>query len=481
MLSRLPVAAVVAAALASACAHAADAESLDQIRQEIRALKDAYEARIRALEDRLKAAEDTAARAAAAPPMPGPAATAAAPAPAPSGLPAQDPSGGIQSRASAFNPAISLILNGTWGRYGQDPSTQVTGFAPSGGEVSPARGASLGESELFLTANIDPFFRGALLVALTPEGTVEVEESFFESLAIGHGVTVKGGRFFSGLGYQNMLHPHAWDFADAALVQRAFLGNNYGDDGLQLRYVAPLPVLVQFGAEIGRGREFAGAGGIERDPQRNGKDAQVFFVKVGDDIGTSHSYQVGATHLRQRSGAQGVALFDYDDISGLANLFAGRQRISGVDFVYKWAPDGNPRYENFKFAAEWFQRKLDGDFTFDTAGVNSLAPLTAKQSGWYAQAVYQFHPYWRVGGRIDRLSAGSVALDANAANLAVPTFDPKRTSLMVDWNPSEYSRIRLQYNRDASRQDLATGEVLKDNQLFLQYIFSLGPHGAHRF
>jgi hypothetical protein len=90
-------------------------------------------------------------------------------------------------------------------------------------------------------------------------------------------------------------------------------------------------------------------------------------------------------------------------------------------------------------------------------------------------------PYWRVGGRYDRLSHGNVGLNANAANLTPPDFDPTRYSVMLDWSPSEYSRIRLQFNRDRSRQDLASGEAITDNQLFLQYIFSLGAHGAHRF
>ena len=106
---------------------------------------------------------------------------------------------------------------------------------------------------------------------------------------------------------------------------------------------------------------------------------------------------------------------------------------------------------------------------------------TARQSGWYAQAVYQFMPYWRIGGRYDRLDHGTIGLNANAANVVPPQFDPKRYSLMVDWNPSEFSRIRLQYSRDLTRQDIATGETISDNQLFLQYIFSLGAHGAHRF
>ena len=72
-------------------------------------------------------------------------------------------------------------------------------------------------------------------------------------------------------------------------------------------------------------------------------------------------------------------------------------------------------------------------------------------------------------------------LDANAANLVPPQFDPKRYSLMVDWNPSEFSRVRLQVSRDVTRQNIATGEAIGDNQIFLQYVFSLGAHGAHQF
>ena len=48
-------------------------------------------------------------------------------------------------------------------------------------------------------------------------------------------------------------------------------------------------------------------------------------------------------------------------------------------------------------------------------------------------------------------------------------------SLMVDWSPSEFSRLRLQFARDYSRMNEP------DNQIFLQYIMSLGAHGAHTF
>jgi hypothetical protein len=46
---------------------------------------------------------------------------------------------------------------------------------------------------------------------------------------------------------------------------------------------------------------------------------------------------------------------------------------------------------------------------------------------------------------------------------------------MVDFNPSEFSRIRLQFAQDKSRQDVT------DNQWFVQYQMSLGAHGAHQY
>ena len=53
--------------------------------------------------------------------------------------------------------------------------------------------------------------------------------------------------------------------------------------------------------------------------------------------------------------------------------------------------------------------------------------------------------------------------------------DPKAYSVMLDWTNSEFSRVRLQYNRE----ELAQGQ--DDDQIILQYIMSLGAHGAHKY
>ena len=44
-----------------------------------------------------------------------------------------------QGARDTFNPAMSIILQGTFARSSQDPETyRLSGFAPSGGEVGPS-------------------------------------------------------------------------------------------------------------------------------------------------------------------------------------------------------------------------------------------------------------------------------------------------------------------------------------------------------
>ncbi|HEU5284799.1 MAG TPA: hypothetical protein VFU53_13355, partial [Burkholderiales bacterium] len=410
-----------ALAVAACCtlpvrASAQDSAALDEIRREIQQLKEIYETRIQALEKRLQEAEAAAAQAqtqaAAAQPVEAAPPGAAAPA-AP--LP-----GAKQVTDNAFNPAMSLILQGVYGDLDERPKDYaVTGFAGPG-QISPGtRGFSLGESELNLSANIDQLFYGNLLIAFE-EGSAEVEEAFFQTLALGHGLTVKGGRFFSGIGYQNALHPHAWDFFDSALVQRSFLGNNYGDDGLQATWIAPLPVYLELGAEVGAGRSLPGTFEedtelVEVDRDKNGPGAYALFARLGGDIGLSNSYRVGVSYLDSSTDDQRFALADFDtrtdfDNTGVRSDYGGDARLYGVDLVWKWAPNGNPAQRNLKLVAEWMQLEREGDLSFDADGVLGAPQSDAfklRQWGWYVQGVYQFRPRWRVGLRYDSLDSGT--------------------------------------------------------------------------
>ena len=148
-------------------------------------------------------------------------------------------------------------------------------------------------------------------------------------------------------------------------------------------------------------------------------------------------------------------------------------------------PEPEPTYTNFKLQGEYFRRSEDGSLTYD-GGAASLGPQTggfpARQSGWYLQGVYQFMPRWRAGYRYDRLNSGTTTLGLvesgalGAADFPVlGNYRPTRHTLMADWSPTEFSRVRLQWARDQSRLGAT------DNQVLLQYIMSMGAHGAHKF
>ncbi len=375
---------------------------------------------------------------------------------------------------SAMNPAVSVVLNGIYSNLSQDPNTfRINGFVPTLGEVGPGvRGLSLGESELAIAANIDHHFRGTLIASITPEDTIGVEEGYIQTLSLSYGFTVKAGRFFSAAGYQNQIHAHAWDFTDAPLANKVFLGNQLNEDGIQLKWVAPTDTYFDVGVEVGRGRQFPAAAGPAGPRNKNGVGSGNVFAHLGGDLGTGVAWQTGVSYLSTSPQDR-----TFEDPTGTTNSsFTGQSRLWVLDGILKWAPNQNPTYTNFKLQGEYFRRKEDGDLTSGTTA--QTGGFISVQSGWYLQGVYQFVPMWRVGYRYDRLDSGTTSFSTplNAADFPIlAAYNPTRHTVMVDWSPSEFSRIRLQAASDKSRSDAT------DHQVFLQYIVSLGAHGAHKF
>ncbi len=449
--------ALAAPLLAAADTPPAAPAEIKALKQDIEALRSAYEARLQALEQRLLAAEtNSTARSQTS--------TASS-----SALP---PSASSAGGANAFNPEISLILSGGYTRTLRDPANyRVTGFqAPANGEAGPGtRGFSLAESELRLAANIDPYLRGAATLSLGSDNTVSVEEAFVQTTSLGNGLSVKAGRFLSSIGYLNRQHAHTWDFVDNPLAYQTLLGTQYRDDGLQLSWLAPTDRYLELGAEVGRGRSFPGS-----DTSRNGAGMVALTAHTGGDVGVSHSWRAGLSRLSTRASEQNLTAQDSSG-SLVNNVFSGKTNIWIVDGVWKWAPNGNATQTSFKLQGEYLRSKRSGTLTYDTENANIGDAYTAVQSGWYVQGVYQFMPRWRLGLRTERLNAGSPDFGINTAALASNPYRPSKNTLMIDYNPSEFSRLRLQLAQDRSRQGMV------DNQIFLQYQMSLGAHGGHNY
>lgn len=464
---------ITAALLFPYSAYPAENNDIVELKQMLRQMKHDYEARISALEARVKEAEEQATVAESK----ADSATRVA-------VEAKKTLAGGRGD-SAFNPALSLVVQGGAASYSRDPNNWALPGVQVGGEAGlKAEGLSLAETELIASANVDDgFFAQATIGLHEEEGTMEIdlEEAFVDTLTLPAGFGLRIGRFFAETGYTNTKHSHAWDFVDAPLSSQAFLGQQYRDDGLRLTWLAPTDTFMELGVETLRGERFPAGG--------NGSEflggAQNYFARLGADVGASNSFRVGFSHLRaepkDRQGGHAHA-GHADEIFS----FTGDSNLTALDVVWKWAPNGDARTRNFVFQTEYFHRDEDGLVTFADDTGEALLPYDGGQRSAYAQGVYQFMPRWRAGLRYDKLwSDNNLRVASNTSAEAdgdvvdesglIGGHDPWRWAFMVDYSHSEFSRLRLQYGRDHSQPGNA------DAQFLLQYIMTLGAHGAHRY
>lgn len=378
------------------------------------------------------------------------------------------------AKQGGFNPDISLVLDGRYGSYSNTTDYALPGFMLGGEASRGTKGYHLGHNELSLSANIDDMFYGKLTTAIAEHGgstEVELEEAYIETLAIGNGLTVKAGRFFSDIGYLNNQHGHAWDFTDAPLMYRALFGDQLIDDGVQVSWLAPTDTYFKIGVEGLRGERFP-AGGAAND----GRGANTIFAKFGGDVGVSHAWQLGFSHWGADIDGRAAGTHAHGAVSEVPTFY-GNSKMNAIDFVWKWSPNGNSRERNLKIQTEYFERKESGDINMVGSSPLETSTYQGKQTGGYVQAVYQFMPRWRMGYRYDQLKANNSGSDTavlDEAGLNVAGHTPKRSTLMLDYSHSEFSRIRFQFAQDDSYSD-------SDDLFFVQYIMTLGAHGAHSF
>lgn len=362
-----------------------------------------------------------------------------------------DSAGG--TAANAFNPAITLILNGSYAHHSLDPEAYVRSGFPLVGEGGPGEnGLSLGESELSLAANIDDKFYGQFTLAVESEDGedgIGVEEAFIDTTALPNGFALRMGRFYSNIGYLNSHHAHTDSFSDRPLAYQAFLGNQYGDDGVQVRWVAPTSLFFELGGEVFRGQNFPAGGAAQ-----GGLGTRSVFAHLGGAAGSESEWLAGVSMLRTKT-------------EGGEDGFEGDGRLYIADATWKWAPQGNFKDGGVTVRGEYFHEDRDGLFV-DPADPSIVADWNGRRRGAYLEAVYRFSRSWDLGYRYDRLWA-----DANGPYASA--FDPWRHTAELTWRNSEFSLFRLQLSHDKPNPDDT------DNGIVVQYQTSLGAHGAHKF
>jgi hypothetical protein len=332
------------------------------------------------------------------------------------------------SSAKIFNPDISVI--GTVAGQAGDANPFEYGPDDMRGPVD------LQEVEIALEAFVDPYAKGKFFLAIGEEG-VEVEEGYAEFVALPWDLTAKVGKKKALFGKANTWHTHIRPWVDQPLVISNFFGDEgLADTGLSVSKVIPNDLLY---AEL-TGEVLSGnAEGIFERQNRN----DLFYnahLRLFRDITENSNIELGTSYARgTAAGAEGISQF------------------AGVDISYRWKPLQRALYRGFIGRVE--------------AMVNDRDDLEKRLSGLYASAEWRLARRWIAGARLDYANR-AFAFDEEAS---AGRFSDRGTSLLVTFQPSEFSQIRGQLRRTSHGGERAVTELL------LQLQFAIGAHGAHSF
>jgi hypothetical protein len=338
------------------------------------------------------------------------------------------------------------------------------------------RGFNARNTELAFDGAVDPYFQGfaniVFLLDNDNQTEVELEEAFLQTTSLPYNLQLKAGQFFADFGRLNPTHPHTWDFADTPLVNGLFLGpDGLRGVGAQASWTVPLPWYSQlvFASQNGRGE----TGFSFRNPGDNG----MFFDRVTTD--------------REARGLQDFVWiprfensFNLSDtqtvLAGVSGAFGSnetgansRTQIYGADVLYKWkSSHAEAGFPFVKWQSEFMYRRFQAGH-----GADDSFPVAETFHDWglYSQVLWGFKKGWTAGIRGDY-----VHMQDSMFTDDLDRQSRWRLSANLTWYPTEFSKIRLQYNQDFLQENffLSAREV---ESVFLQWEFILGSHGAHKF
>lgn len=366
-----------------------------------------------------------------------------------------------------MNVAFSGLTVAGWSTERNVRALQVGDHDPR------VRGFTIPNGELSLDGTVDPHFKGYSNVVFkldeNGETGVELEELYFLTTSLPANLQIKGGQFLAEFGRQNQQHPHAWAFADQPLVvNRMFGAEGMRSQGMRLSWLAPTPFYTE--ASLGvmnsaggttasfrseESGEIHGGLPIERDVRAARDLLLVPRLSTSFDLGATQTVVLGA------SGAFGPNNSGPD----------ARTAVYGADLYWKWK--SATAHQGFPFVslqAEAMTRRYEAAARPSAEDETVELPAeTLRDGGAYAQLLWGIRPMLVAGLR------GEYASGRPAAGDIPGRLDRSRFSPNLTWYPSEFSKLRLQYNYDHRRG------IGNDHSLWLQVEFLLGAHAAHKF
>jgi hypothetical protein len=338
------------------------------------------------------------------------------------------------------------------------------------------RGFNARNAEIALDGAVDPYFEGFANIVLkldnNNETEIELEEAFLQTTSLPYGLQVKGGQFFDAFGRINATHPHTWEFADSPLVNGRLLGpDGLRGVGAQIAWTLPVPWYSQAILAVQNGR--GGTGYSFRNPGDDG----LFYGRMTIDREASALHDLVYIPRIENSfnpSDTQTVLFGASGAFGMNETGSDTHtQIYGADFLYKWkSARAEGGFPFVKWQTEAMYRRFEAG-----RGLDNLFPVeeTFKDWGLYSQVLWGFKKGWVAGIRGDYVHMQESAFTDDETRQS-------RTRISADltWYPTEFSKLRLQYNHDflEANSFFASRDV---DSIFLQFEFILGAHGAHKF
>lgn len=404
---------------------------------------------------------------------------------------------------------VSLV--GTFAA-GTSTAHDIEGALQPGGHDPNQRGFTVQGVELNLSGAVDPYFRGNanLLYGLNADGEseFELEEAWLETLHLPAGLQIRAGQFYTPFGRINGQHPHQWGFVDAPLVVARLLGpDGLRNPGVRLSWLLPTPIYSELFLSVQNSRgdgaaPFRAGGHVHGDeradtlplgfrPAENDRG-----VSAWDDLLWTARYALSVDVTDQQTLLVGISgAFGPNARGGSGETTT---RLYGLDVYWKWkSPRAHAGFPFVSFQAEALLRRYElGAFDWaeaadhgepfladaDTGEPAFLDRETVTDYGFYTELLYGFRRGWVAGLRFDYVTGrrgdyerGAWLWNDQPVGRDLLRRQRWRLSPNLTWYPSEYSKLRLQYNFD---HRLDVGE---DHSLWLQFELSLGAHAAHQF
>ena len=322
----------------------------------------------------------------------------------------------------------------------------LTDLSPDSSTIAEGDRFQLREIELAFQGSVDPYFRYDAFFGVHPE-EFEIEEGYATTLALPADLQVKAGKFHLPFGKVNLTHRPELHTIDYPLYIQSYFGEEgLSSTGIWASWIgAPLGFFQELSLAATNGVEEHADEEGEEEPEEETAEGKDLFDDLADWLWVAHFKNsidlTSASNLEVGASWTSSATDDPERV---------RTTLWGLDAIWRWKPLAMAKYRSAILQAEAVWRDEPGP--------------AEERFGAFVFGHYQLTRRVYVGGRYDVVEPAEVDAGTVHAGQAV-----------LRYFPTEFSQLRLAYERQAPEDEDAIDRIL------FQLTFALGPHRPHAF